>query len=59
MIPEPLRAQIQLGDCDHLRKLAETLDWQQQALLASNFPAATRTPVAARATKSPMPSVAR
>lgn len=31
--PESLRAQMQLGDCDHLRALAETLTWQQRALL--------------------------
>lgn len=52
--PESLRAQMQLGDCDHLRALAETLTWQQRALLEMNFPAAVRTPrQAARAAESP------
>lgn len=52
--PESLRAQIQLGDDSELRALAETLNWQQRALLALNHPAAVRSSrQAVRETESP------
>lgn len=42
MTPGPLRAQIALGDCDHLNRLAETLNWQQRDLLEMGSPAGPR-----------------
>jgi hypothetical protein len=45
---------MQLGDCSHLRKLAETLNWQQRALLEHSLSAAARNSVVAeRAAESP------